>query len=79
MHAGGAYNKTSSDALFVIGNGIHGGNRSDAFIIDQTGLASAKKLATSGIADVESEITALSAQLGNIETALNTIINGSNS
>lgn len=40
-HAGGLYNKTSSDALFVIGNGSADNARSDAFIVDITGKVSA--------------------------------------
>ena len=78
MHVGGTFNKTSADALFVIGNGTTAA-RSDALIVSADGTVSSTKLATSGITDVEAAITALQAQLGNIETALNAIINGSNS
>lgn len=78
----GKYNYINS-AIFVIGNGNYDAEndietRSDVFVADENGVT-ATKLATSGIADVESAITALQAQLGNIETALSTIINGSNS
>lgn len=43
MHVGGLYNKTSANALFVIGNGS-GDNvtaRSDAFVVSANGIASA--------------------------------------
>lgn len=63
MHAGGMYNKTSADALFVIGNGSAESARSDAFIITSGGLASAVTLATSGISDVETAINEISAGL----------------
>ena len=63
MHAGGMCNKTSSDALFVIGNGSAETARSDAFIVTSGGLASAVILATSGISDVESAINSLSSNL----------------
>lgn len=53
--------------------------RSNAMIVSADGTVSSTKLATSGIDDVEAAITALQTQLGNIETALNAIINGSNS
>jgi hypothetical protein len=64
MFAYGKYNKTSADAAFVIGNGGWDGTletnvRSDAFIIDWNGKASATTLATSGIPDVEAAINAL--------------------
>ena len=63
MHAGGMYNKTSADALFVIGNGTAETARSDAFIITSAGLASATILATSGIPDIEAAITSIPAQV----------------
>ena len=54
MHVGGFFNKTSTDALFVIGNGsIADGTgqwaitRSDAFVIDKSGVASAVNMKTS--------------------------------
>jgi hypothetical protein len=47
MHAGGKYNKTSSDALFVIGNGTNNNNRSDAFIVSSNGYVSAKRFVES--------------------------------
>jgi len=53
--------------------------RSNAMIVSADGTVSSTKLATRGITDVEAAITALQTQLGNIETALNAIINGSNS
>lgn len=61
MHAGGKYNKTSANVAFVIGNGS-GTNvtaRSDAFVVDWNGKASATILATSGIADLEAKIKEL--------------------
>lgn len=51
----GKYNSTKS-AAFVIGNGSSELNLSDAFIVDWDGVASATKLATSGINDVETGI-----------------------
>jgi len=63
MHAGGKYNKTSADALFVIGNGSATTARSDAFVVDWSGCASAVKLATSGIPDIEAAITGIPAQV----------------
>lgn len=74
----GKFNSNQS-AAFVVGNGNSKYSRSDAFIVDWDGAVSSTRLATSGISDVESAITSLQAQLGNIETALNAIINGSNS
>ena len=64
MFAYGKYNKTSADAAFVIGNGgwdstLETNVRSDAFIVDWDGKASATKLATSGIADIETAITSI--------------------
>lgn len=56
MHVGGKYNSTSANAAFVIGNGTSHNNRSDAFIVDWNGVASATKLSTSGIQDVEEAI-----------------------
>ena len=58
MHVGGKFNYTSSNAAFVIGNGT-GNARSDAFIVDWNGKASATTLATSGIADLEAKIKEL--------------------
>ena len=63
MHAAGMYNKTSANALFVIGNGTANDARSDAFVVTSAGLASAVTLATSGISDVESAIDSLSSNL----------------
>lgn len=63
MHAGGMFNKTSADALFVLGNGSAETARSDAFIVTSAGLASAVILATSGISDVERAINSLSSNL----------------
>lgn len=54
MHVGGLYNATTANALFVIGNGSSN-DRSDAFTVNGSGLASATKLATSGISDIEHE------------------------
>jgi hypothetical protein len=68
MHAGGKYNKTSSDALFVLGNGSADSARSDAFIVTSGGLASAVTLATSGISDIESAISALSSSIADTST-----------
>lgn len=65
MHVGGKYNATSSNALFVIGNGTAKNARSDAFIISENGYASATRLGTSGISDVESAITALQNTVAN--------------
>lgn len=64
MHVGGKYNKTFANAAFVIGNGYYDydtkiEHRSDAFIVDWVGVASATKLATSGIQDVETAITSI--------------------
>lgn len=65
MHVGGQFNKTSANAAFVIGNGTSVYDEeskavvttlSDAFIVDWVGVASATKLATSGIQDVETTI-----------------------
>lgn len=56
MHVGGKYNSISSNAAFVIGNGTSNDARSDAFIVDWIGIASATKLATSGLQDVETTI-----------------------
>ena len=64
MHAGGEYNKTSADALFVIGNGSAATARSDAFVVTSGGLASATILATSGIPDIEEAIKNLSLSAG---------------
>lgn len=59
----GEYNKTtnsaSESAAFVIGNGTSNNNRSDAFVVYKDGLASATKVATSGIADLEAKIKEL--------------------
>ena len=55
MLAIGTFNATSSDALFVVGNGNFF-NRSDAFIVTLNGIASATTLATSGISDIETTI-----------------------
>lgn len=55
----GQYNKTSANVAFVIGNGTGDNARSDAFIVDLNGKASATKLATSGIADIESAISGI--------------------
>lgn len=63
----------TSNPLFVIGNGTSYTARSDAFIVMKNGHASAVKLATSGIPDVESKITNLETSIGNIETILQSI------
>lgn len=71
----GKYNSVNS-AAFIVGNGNLDGKDpvySDAFIVDWAGVASATKLATSGIQDVETSITALQAQLGNIDSILQSI------
>lgn len=50
MHVQGKYNKTSANAAFVIGNGTENNDvvtRSDAFIVDWNGVASAVNLKTS--------------------------------
>lgn len=66
MHVGGTYNKTSADdALFVIGNGTAANNRSDAFIVTTAGLISATTISTSGISDIEFELTNIESDLTN--------------
>ena len=75
----GRYNNTTS-ALFVVGNGSYENNtetRSDILIVD-TSSVSATRFATSGVPDIGSAIADLQAQMGNVETALNLIINGGN-
>jgi hypothetical protein len=47
MFVMGNYNKTTADVAFVIGNGTTDSNRSDAFIVDWNGVASATNLQTS--------------------------------
>lgn len=47
MHVGGSYNYTSSNAAFVIGNGDREDTRSDAFIVDWIGNASATTFSNS--------------------------------
>ena len=59
MHAQGTWNKTTENVAFVIGNGLNANNKSDAFIVDWNGTASATKLATSGITDIEATINSL--------------------
>ena len=50
MHAGGKYNKTSANALFVIGNGTADDARSDAFIVYPDGSVSAQgKISANGV------------------------------
>jgi hypothetical protein len=76
----GKYNNTAetyetsigSKPLFVIGNGTNNA-RSDAFIVTENGHASATKLATSGLQDVEAKITNLETEIGDIETILQSI------
>ena len=66
---------SSNKPLFVIGNGKISPTqvRSNAMAVYETGLASATKLATSGIQDVEAKITNLESTIGNIETILQSI------
>jgi hypothetical protein len=52
----GQFNQTTANASLVIGNGTANNARSDAFIVDWDGKASATKLATSGLQDVEQAI-----------------------
>ena len=47
MHTCGQYNYTSSNAAFVIGNGTDDNTRSDAFIVDWNGTASATSFVNS--------------------------------
>jgi len=68
----GKYNYTDSNAAFVVGNGEYNNNH-DAFIVDWNGVASATKLATRGIQDVETKITNIETTIGNIETILQSI------
>lgn len=77
---------STSGALFVVGNGRHVAGsyaatdveRSNAMIVSADGTVSATKFATPNIADLESVITGIQSDIGDIETALNSIINGSN-
>ena len=77
---------STSGALFIVGNGRHVAGsyaaadveRSNAMIVSADGTVSATKFATSNIADLESVITGIQSDIGDIETALNAIINGSN-
>lgn len=69
MHAGGKYNATTADALFVIGNGTYNA-RNDAFIVSGNGTISATNIMTSGI-NVASYIS----QLESTVTSLSNLIN----
>ncbi len=53
----GKYNSANS-AAFIVGNGTNNA-KSDAFVVDWDGKASATKLATSGIPDIEQAISAV--------------------
>ena len=70
MHVGGKFNKTSADALFVIGNGTGVNARNDAFIVSGNGTISATNIMTSGI-NVASYIS----QLESTVTSLSNLIN----
>lgn len=71
MHAGGQFNSTTSGVLFVIGNGYYDEEenlvRSDAFMVDMDGYASATILGTSGIGDLEAYIRYLEGRIYALE------------
>jgi len=49
MHVCGKFNQTSSNALFVVGNGIANNSRSDAFVVNNNGVASANDFISNGV------------------------------
>ena len=77
---------STSGALFVVGNGRHvydsyadaDVERSNAMIVSADGTVSAAKFAMPNIPDLAVTITSIQSDIGDIETALDAIINGSN-
>ena len=77
---------STSGALFIVGNGRHvydsyadaDVERSNAMIVSADGTVSATKFAMPNIPDLAATITSIQSDIGDIETALNAIINGSN-